>query len=159
MKWIRSALLLSIVLSSGITASGRGLTAPPPRFIGIGNAGDWLGNGPILGFETPYGDDFPGNGGGTSGFEWDPIGSTPTGGGAGSPPSGTCGECRCLSVNLRKYRNGNANFCDNYCMCVALSRKDFEYGPYIGSCKKYGSALPNGQGGGCCHPEQSICYP
>jgi hypothetical protein len=70
---ILSCALATVVIGAG-PCHGRGQIPPPPPFSG-GNAGDWLGSGPIFGFDTPTGPGFndtpPGGGGnGGSGGGW-----------------------------------------------------------------------------------------
>lgn len=87
------ACAMLVLVAASSLAAARGQRIPlPPTFSG-GSAGAWLGSGPLFGFDTPLGIDFPGgNGSGSpTGSEWDPIGSNPGGGGNGNfPCPGTC---------------------------------------------------------------------
>ncbi len=76
MKSIFKIVLLGIFLSVLLhtQADARGEIPPPPPFMG-GNVGDWLGSGPIFGFEGGLGNPWTGGGFGS-------------GGGGGSPPPG-----------------------------------------------------------------------
>ena len=87
---LRSLEALSILLCCAWgTAWGRGAIPPPPPFTG-GNVGEWLGNGPIFGFDDGGG---PGggwgggyyDGGGWGGWGW---GSGGAGGYQGNGASG-----------------------------------------------------------------------
>ncbi len=69
------------------TMIARGETVPPPFGAGKGNIGNWLGDGPIFGFDDPIGDGELGGGpGGGWGGGWWEGGSG--GGGNGSGGSG-----------------------------------------------------------------------
>src|SRR4051812_42320913 len=89
---------LLLVISNSISFS-RGAVPPPPPDLGLGNAGDWLGSGPIFGMKTPYGNDWPGYSGGTSSFGFDP-GDPSSGGTGGNGSEGqeatNCETCRCM---------------------------------------------------------------
>lgn len=67
-------------------ADARGEIPPPPPYTG-GNAGDWLGSGPVFGFEVPsLGNPWKGGGLGAGGGNSDPYGGSgggPRGGGNG----------------------------------------------------------------------------
>ena len=71
---ITSIILLSIF--SGSTASARGMLPPPPPYFSGGNAGDWLGSGPLFSGDEPWGFDFPDEwgDGGNEGGGIDPSG-------------------------------------------------------------------------------------
>ncbi len=75
----RAVLIGILAFMMGNVAYGRGQTPPPPPFSG-GNAGDWLGSGPVFGFE-----DGGGPGGGWGGWWW---GGGGTQGGWGSGAGG-----------------------------------------------------------------------
>jgi hypothetical protein len=153
MKTFQICILFGILMACTATAFARGITAPPPPYLGLGNAGGWLGSGPLTGFDTPLGGDWPGNSdgnGGTIGFGWSPAGSSS--GGSSSSPSGAC-ACRCQDpVPLGNGLHGEV--CENHCLCLSLHPNS--YGPTIGSCKDYGRRC--GQGGTCCAPTDSSCY-
>jgi hypothetical protein len=157
MKATRVLIILAVVFLCTTSAFSRGRSAPPPRYVGLGSSGDWTGSGPLTGFDTPLGEDWPGNGdgnGGTIGFGWNPTGSSQNPSNPGSPPSGTCGSCPCLAINYEKYERGESNFCDNYCQCVAEDSNIV--GPYKGHC--YTNSHRSGRGGSCCYPLDDPCY-
>ncbi len=104
MKRIFGIVLIGLYLQFSMytQASARGEIPPPPPFTG-GNTGDWLGSGPIFGFEggNGFGDPWKnggGSNGGWGGSWWDgrgPLGSGGNGGwtgwGSGSGPGGYTG--------------------------------------------------------------------
>jgi hypothetical protein len=81
---------------------GRGQTAPPPRFVGIGSAGDWLGNGPIFGFDDPYGEGF------------DKCMIPVVGSQYYGPPTGTCYD---TGAEVRGYGMGSVGCCSPNSIC------------------------------------------
>lgn len=141
-----AAMILNVCAC--LTAYGRGAVPPPPPFSG-GNVGSWLGSGPLFGFDTPWGADFPddwsdgssggGNGSG-SGFEWNPSD------GPGGGVSTDCATCKC-----RRYIPGIQK-CKGYCWCVILGEEEFRPGTLVpGKCRKYDDEDPNAV---CCHPRE-----
>lgn len=82
-RQIASAMLLAaMIIIAHSSLFGRGQIPPPPPFSG-GNAGDWLGSGPIFGFDDGGG---PNGGWGGGYFElggWSGWGSGPGGGHGG----------------------------------------------------------------------------
>lgn len=88
---VRIALLIIIIIGAGIGASGalhaRGRTAPATVKPPGGSVGAWLGDGPIFGWQDPFGEGlwehgWQGGGvGGIGGREWGGGGSGGTGGG------------------------------------------------------------------------------
>ena len=152
MKIFHILLISTLTMMCAASVLARGLTPPTPPYVGLGNAGDWLGSGPLTGFDAPLGGDWPGNNGGGSGnngFGWNPSGSS---GASWTPPSGTC-ACRCqVPVPLENGQNGEK--CENHCLCISWTPGT--YGPITGSCKDYGRRC--GQGGTCCSPTDKHCY-
>jgi hypothetical protein len=75
---MKMAWCIPAFVALSFAALGRGQIPPPPAFSG-GNAGDWLGSGPIFGFDIPNGPGFDnspgggggGNGGSGGGYSWD----------------------------------------------------------------------------------------
>lgn len=123
--------LVLLFIISPPTLSARGRMPPPPRFLG-GNIGDWLGeggNGPIFGFDHPWGIDFPfGDGGiGDPGFTgylgWEPMDFGGSGGYGGNGGPGCPGECQETSLtgpciptcHCRKYTQGAYPETDRIC--------------------------------------------
>lgn len=126
--------LAVLVLTSDLHA--RGQMPLPPAFAG-GNAGAWLGRGPLFGFDSLMngpgdwggGSDggSGGSGGGASGYYWDPLpGAT---GGTGNDWPGMRGDCwgqmkpgvqgppeplcDCAeSVSLSNYLGKEVGYCD-----------------------------------------------
>ncbi|HVZ40304.1 MAG TPA: hypothetical protein VHI13_13575 [Candidatus Kapabacteria bacterium] len=95
MKFTTSILLLAGLLIAPKCVCARGEKIPLPPTFQSGNAGAWLGSGPLFGFDTPLGNDFGGgwggSGGGAIGSSWDPIGGNGSGGtGNGYPCPGDC---------------------------------------------------------------------
>ncbi len=83
MRTIIRMLLVGVIahISIFIRADARGEVVPYPPFPG-GSAGDWLGSGPVFGFEPSLADPWMGGGGG---------GGNDIGGGTGSGGAGSGG--------------------------------------------------------------------
>ncbi len=90
MKKISMAIFMAVMVFAFLyprVVSARGETMPPPWGAGVGSAGDWLGSGPIFGFDDgPDGGIGGGPGGGRGGswFEGGPWGPRRGGWGGGS---------------------------------------------------------------------------
>ncbi|HVZ38577.1 MAG TPA: hypothetical protein VHI13_04825 [Candidatus Kapabacteria bacterium] len=126
-------------------AHARGAVPPPPPTVN-GGIGDWLGSGPLFGFDDPLGHDFyggDGESGGTDGFEWDPTGLM-SGDGGDNVPAGSCGSC---TFDCQFY-NRKTHVCDQYCCCRIMVPNGSPHGITIsGSCMKTSSKWRSGV---CC---------
>ena len=152
--------VIVILVIGSLTAYGRGQIPPPPPFIG-GNTGDWLGSGPLFGFDDPWGPGFPSGGrsneggieGGGSGHGY---GWNPTEPGEDQIPGCNCGDARCNCVKSNKWKCKENIFppCDYYCICWIRTQPGMKFGDVCpGRCRSYGR--PTGGGGGCCNQDEA----
>jgi len=139
----------------------RGAIAPPRPYAGLGNAGDWLGSGPIVGFDHPHGDGIGGSGGGgcsncdwggigNTGFTWDPDGDGD--GGIHNPAPGGCGgTC---------YKPTWTGPCYAVCECIVVipHQHAVDGEPALGDCEETGGSDTScaNAGDNC---EGYVCWP
>ncbi len=147
-----SAIVLVVTImcfTGAVPVFGRGAVPPPPPLVGLGSSGEWLGSGPIFGFDDPLGQDFypggSGSGGGTNGFEFDPTSGS---GGSGST-SNNCITCKCYRWVESK------RDCDPTCACELSVRSPVRGKSYKGYCAT--AVRQRDAGYGCCQYTQA-CY-
>lgn len=143
---------------------GRGEVPPPPQNFDGGNAGDWLGSGPIFGFRHPWGIDLPGDGHGSfdpgdNGYGWGGGGNNSGGRDFDpGPNSCSCGPVNlCNRLNVAKCEAKRTDYCEAWCSCsIKLGHPRPRVGTVInGTCILSGSPKSSfnrncsAPGGGC----------
>ncbi len=162
--YVRTCIFsICIVVCLTITTDlfARGETPPPPPFEG-GNAGDWLGDGPIFGFKHPWGFDMPGDqhgnfDNGEYGYGWGGGRDPGHGNYDPGPNSCSCGpENECNTINHYRCEHHMAGYCEAWCACTVLLPKGTppKGAILLGACTRMASPRtePNGcaVAGGTC---------